>query len=91
MYTSSAIALSVNFKRRVLDHSESHCTPEFIALANPKSLVEFSMIRNNTFRKSKIQPAFEKSGMWPLNATKCIQQLRPSSLTFKKRQLLWYG
>lgn len=37
---------------------------------------DLTRIRDNTFKKSTIQSAFEKCGMYPVNPTKRITQLR---------------
>ena len=37
---------------------------------------DLTKIRDNTFKKSTIQSAFEKSGMWPINEKKYIEQLK---------------
>ena len=42
-------------------------------------LADLTKIRDNTFKKCTIRSAFEKSGMWPVNAKNCISLLK----TFK--------
>ena len=37
---------------------------------------DLTKIRDNTFKKSTIQSAFEKSGIWPINEKKCTEQLK---------------
>lgn len=39
-------------------------------------LGDLTKIRDNTFEKSTIRRAFEKSGMWPISAAKCVEQLK---------------
>jgi hypothetical protein len=39
-------------------------------------LNDLTKIRDNTFKKNTIRHVFKKSGMWPLNPDKCIEQLR---------------
>lgn len=114
-----------DWKLMLMDNHGSHCTPEFIRLANEnhiclylfisylthcmqpldvgvfqpykhwhdmaiqESLMEFNTeyalsqffgdltkIRDNTFKRTTIQHAFKKSGMWPLNAARCIKKLK---------------
>ena len=37
---------------------------------------DLTKIRDSTFKKSTIKSAFQKSGMWPIDSTKCIAQLK---------------
>ena len=37
---------------------------------------DFTKIRDNTFKKSTIQSAIEKSEMWPISEKKCTEQLK---------------
>ena len=37
---------------------------------------DLNKIRNNTFKASTIRSAFKKSGMWPIDASVCIDQLK---------------
>ena len=41
----------------------------------PRFLKDLSKIRTNVFKPSTIRHAFQKSGMWPINAEMCIKQL----------------
>ena len=114
-----------DWKLLLMDNHESHCTPEFVTLANEnhirpypfiphlthcmqpldvgifqaykhwhdvaiqeaiaESFIEYAIpqflkdlieIRNRTFKPSTIRHAFQKSGMWPVNAKSCIKQLK---------------
>lgn len=122
-----------DWKLMLMNDHGSHCTPEFMALADenhirpfpfipnlkhcmqpldaeifqvykhchdievqralsefdieytlPRYIGELTKIRNHIFKKSIIRDAFEKSGMWPLNATNCIQQLKGFSPDTRK-------
>ena len=48
----------------------------FIEYSLMQFLKDLTKIRNNTFKASTIQNAFEKSGMWPVNSKVCIKQLK---------------
>ena len=37
---------------------------------------DLTKIRDCTFKRSTIKSAFQKSGMWPIDSTKCISQLK---------------
>ena len=112
----------------LMDNHESHCTHEFVTLANdnhirlypliphlthcmqpldvgvfqtykhwhdvairetiatsfveysiPQFLKDLNKMRVNTFKSSTIQHAFQKTGMWPVNANLCIEQLKTYS------------
>ena len=116
---------NADWKLMLMDNHGSHCTPEFIMLANENhirpypliphlthcmqpldvgifqpykhwhdvaiqeafaefnteySLVRFcqdlTKIRNNTFKASTIRSAFKKAGMWPVNSSLCIEQVK---------------
>ena len=50
---------------------------------------DLTWIRDNTIKKSTILSAFEKSGMYPVDASQCIAQLRkfvPSIMETKNRK-----
>ena len=125
-----------DWKIMLMDNHGSHCTPEFIALANinhirpylliphlthcmqpldvgvfqpykhwhdmaiQDALLEFNVeytlqrfladltkIRDNTFKKCTIRSAFEKSGMWPVNAKNCISLLKTFKLPDAQEKL----
>ena len=48
----------------------------FIEYSLTQFLKDLTKIRNNTFKASTIQNAFEKSGMWPVNSKVFIKQLK---------------
>lgn len=48
---------------------------------------DLTKIRDSTFKKSTIRQAFEKSGMWPLNAINCIQQHEISNPDIQKKAI----
>ena len=123
-----------DWKLMLIDNHESHCTSEFINLANknhirpylliphfthcmqplnvgifqpykhwhdvviqdalfefntkymvPRFLDDLSKIQNNTFKKGTIRHAFKKSGMWPPNVTKCIEQFKVFKLNVQNK------
>ena len=39
-------------------------------------LKDLTKIRNNTFKADTIRHSFEDSGMWPINASKCIEKMK---------------
>ena len=62
-----------------------HYHQKAIQEAISESYVEYSIvqflrdltkIRNNTFKESTIRHAFEAPGMWPINASKCIEKMK---------------
>jgi DDE superfamily endonuclease len=124
-----------DWKLMLMDNHGSHCTAEFIALANANhirpypliahlthcmqpldvgvfqpykhwhdiaiqdAIAEFSVeytlrrflgdltkIRENTFKRTTIQHAFEKSGMWPPNTTNCLTQLKTFNPDLRKKK-----
>ena len=48
----------------------------FVKYSTSRFLKDLTKIRNNTFKNSTIRHAFENSGMWPVNASKCIEKLK---------------
>lgn len=48
----------------------------FVEYSLHQFLRDLAKIRINTFKASTIRHAFEESGMWPVNAQKCIKNLK---------------
>ncbi|MCJ1360539.1 MAG: hypothetical protein MMC33_010547 [Icmadophila ericetorum] len=49
-------------------------------------LNDLTKIRDNTFKKDTIRHAFRKSGMWPIDASQCISQLKIFNPDLKKKK-----
>ena len=54
----------------------------------PQFFQNLTKIRDETFKKSTIQYAFDKSRMWPINAQKYVKKLKVLNLNIEKKILI---